>query len=76
MQSAQKLYTTTQVADMLPKPMNRNSLAQLVWRVRELRPVKVVPPGTFLWTEFEINRLIAYRNRRNKKSGILPPSKD
>lgn len=65
-QSAQKLYTTSEVANMLPKPMNRNSLAQLVWRVRELRPAKIVPPGTFQWTQFEIDRLIAYRNRRKK----------
>ena len=59
-----KLYTTAQVAERIG--IKRNSISQLIWRIQGLRPARVVPPGSFLWTESEVERLVAYRNRRKK----------
>ena len=54
--------TTAEVAIRLG--VKRETIILTVWRHPELRPARLIPPRNFLWTESEIERLIAHRAAR------------
>lgn len=58
------LKTTTQVAQMMGTA--RSKLIVLLGRHPDLKPVQQLPAGDFLWTEAEIERVIAHRSTHKR----------